>query len=731
MYMKFFDHLFYKYISQVDERDCGVAALSMVLQAHKSDYSIAYLRELAGTDLEGTTVSGIVHSAQKLGFETRAVRADMRVFDIDIPYPFIAHVTTADGLLHFYTVFKKVKNTIIIGDPNPTVGLIRMPIKQFKSEWDGIAIFAVPEPAYKPKKENKNNLLDLLLILLKQRTLIIQIVLAALLITLISIIGSYYLQGLIDTYIPSQAKTSLSIISIGLIVAYIFQQIMEFAQNYLLTILGQRLSIDIILGYIKHLFELPMTFFGTRRTGEIVSRFSDANQIIDALASTIISLFLDVAVVLFVGSFLLVQNSSLFILAVVSLPLYAVIIFVFIGRFNHLNNERMQANSMLSSSIIEDIDGIETIKSLNKEYFTYNKVDSEFIRYLKTSFAYTKTTLIQTGLKQVLQLILNVLILWYGAILVIHNQMTLGELLTFNALLSYFTTPLQTIISLQTKIQAAKVANRRLNEVYLIPSEFNDTVSPIELAESLPNQDIKLRHVKFRYGFSTYILDGISLNIPKTSKVTLIGLSGSGKSTLVKLLVRFMDPTDGQIIYGDTAINEINKRTLRATINYLPQEPYIFSGTIRKNLTMGADHQITSSMINKALELTCLKDDIAKLPLQLDTEVSSDGTGLSGGQRQRLALARAVLADSPIMILDESTSNLDLLTERKILQNLIGLKDKTIIFIAHRLSVAKMTDNIIVLEDGKIVEQGTHDELIASNGFYERLLNNETGDSIG
>lgn len=371
---------------------------------------------------------------------------------------------------------------------------------------------------------------------------------------------------------------------------------------------------------------------------------------------------------------------------------------------------------MLSSAIIEDINGMETIKSINSEYNSYAKVDSDFVRFLKHSFSYAKLSIEQEEIKKVLQLGLNVCILWYGTILVINGKITLGQLITYNALLSYFTNPIETVISLQTKIQSAKVAHNRLNEVYLVSSENSDEGSDTKVLQKRI-EPIELKHIFFRYGFGSYVLNDVSLCINSGEKVTIVGASGSGKSTLVKSLVRFSDIDKGDILYGDTNIKFISRRSLRQNIVYIPQNPVIFTGSIEKNVQMGNPNADITDIIN-ALKIAEVYDDISKMPMGLNTELSDDGI-MSGGQRQRIALARGLLADSPVLILDESTSNLDVITERKIVENLMKNKDKTIIFVAHRLSIAKMTNRILVMSDGKIVQSGTHDELMLErNGIY-------------
>ncbi|HEK9107637.1 TPA: peptide cleavage/export ABC transporter [Streptococcus equi subsp. zooepidemicus] len=708
------------YRSQIDTKDCGVASLAMVFGYYGSYYSLATLRELAKTTQEGTTAFGLVKVAEGEGFETRAIRADMTLFDEDIVYPFIAHVIKNGNLMHYYVVTGCDKKTIHIADPDPTVKMTKMPRARFEEEWTGVSLFIAPTPNYKVHKEKKDSLLSFLPILSRQKGLITNIVVATLLVTLINIIGSYYLQSIIDTYIPEQVKNTLSIVSVGLVIVYILQQLISYAQEYLLLVLGQRLSIDVILSYIKHVFRLPMSFFATRRTGEIVSRFTDANSIIDALASTILSIFLDVSIIIIVSIVLFSQNINLFFISLLALPIYTVIILSFMKPFERMNQETMEANATLSSSIIEDINGIETIKSLTSEKQRYQKIDKEFVDYLKKSFAYGKAESTQKTLKKLAQLLLNVAVLWMGANLVMDNKMSLGQLITYNSLLAYFTNPLENLINLQTKLQTAKVANNRLNEVYLVKSEFEETKTVHDLSHFKGH--LTFKNVTYRYGYGKDVLTDIDLSIKPGSKVSFVGISGSGKTTLAKMLVNFFSPTKGEMLLDDVNLEDIDKESLRRYINYLPQQPYVFNGTILDNLLLGAKEGTTQEDIFRAVQIAEIKADIEAMPLNYQTELTSDGSGISGGQRQRIALARALLTDSPILILDEATSSLDVLTEKKIIDNLMAL-DKTLIFIAHRLTISERTEHIVVLDKGKIIEEGNHRELLAKQGFYAHLVN--------
>ena len=709
------------YRSQIDQKDCGVASLAMVFGYFGSYYSLARLRELAKTTINGTTALGLVKAAETLGFEPQAIQADMTLFDSpNLIFPFVVHVLKDKELFHYYVVTGMDKQNIHIADPDPEVRLTKLSRERFEEEWTGTTIFVAPSPNYQPHKDKNQGLTSFLPILINQKGLITNIILATALVTLINIVGSYYLQSIIDTYVPNQTSSTLSIISICLVIVYALQQILSFAQDYLLIVLGQRLSIDVILSYIKHVFHLPVSFFATRRTGEIVSRFTDANSIIDALASTIISIFLDISTVLIISIILFLQNSSLFFISLLGLPIYAVIIFVFMKPFEKMNRDTMEANATLSSSVIEDINGIETIKSLASEKTRYQKIDREFVDYLKRSFTYSRAESQQKALKKLAQLSLNVCVLWIGANFVMDGKMSLGQLITYNTLLYYFTNPLENIINLQSKLQTAQVANSRLNEVYLVKSEFEEQKMVEDL--STIQGDMTFKGIHYKYDYGQDILSDINLTIKQGSKIALVGVSGSGKSTLAKMMVNFYNPSQGEIRLGDLNLNHIDKKSLRQYINYLPQQPYVFNGTILENLLLGAKEGTTREDILRAVELAEIREDIERMPLNYQTELTSDGTGISGGQRQRIALARALLTDASILILDEATSSLDILTEKRIVDNLMKL-DKTLIFIAHRLTIAERVEKVVVLDRGKIVEEGNHADLLAQNSFYTHLVN--------
>ena len=677
----------YPYISQVDQRDCGVAALAMILKNYGSSYSLAYLRELAQTSREGTSALGLVEAAKQLGLETQAIRADLDLFKQEnLSYPFIAHVVKDGGLQHYYTVFGQAKGQVVVGDPDPSKKVIKIPLEEFAKEWTGVALFFVPGETYTKYKEDVPGLLSFLPILFRRKGLIAVIVLLSFLVTLVNIIGSYYLQSIIDRLIPQEDYALLTMISLGLCIAYLAQQVFTFFKDYLLHRLGNYLSIAVILPYIKHVLSLPISFFSSRRTGEITSRFGDANTIIDALASTILSIFLDVTIVMTLAMALILQNPSLFAMTLTVVPLYVLIILAFYKLFEKENYQLMEANSQ-----VNDLRGIETLKSLRVEERRYREIEVKFHDYLKKSLSKAKWQLTQDGLKTGVQLVSNVFILWYGAQLVMEGQLSAGQLITYNMLLNYFTTPLINIINLQSKIQQAKVANNRLQEVYVVDKEEKGKLKDLSFKQ------LTLRGVSHRFSYQQETLSDVDLTINKGEKIALMGQSGSGKTTLAKILSGYYTRSAGHVCLDKSAISHAE---LRQLVTYVPQQTYVFTGTILENLLLGFEGEVDEKKLLKVCQQADILDDIQKMPLGFQTQVSEDG-GLSGGQKQRLAIARALLSKQPILIFDEATSGLDSETENRVLTNLAKMK-RTVIFIAHRASVRQHVSRIVTMTNGQV-----------------------------
>ena len=708
------------YVAQVDEADCGVAALAMILHNFGSVYPIAKLRDLARTTKQGTTALGLVKAAKHLGLDVIPIQADISLFDDpEITYPLIAHVIK-DDLLHYCVVFKADQDYIYVADPDPATKVQKMTRDEFDRLWSGVCLLFSPAKGYTPQKEPLAGLTTMFQQLTNYKKDISGIVIAAMLITFISIVGSYYLQLIIDRFIPSKNINGLAILAGSLLVVYVFNSLFNYLRDVLLTRLDQKLTSQISLRYIHHVYRLPMRFFSTRKTGEITSRFNDINKIIDALSSTIISMFLDVGVMVIIGIVLSLYDRSLFLTTISTIPIYVIIIYTFNKCFAKLDQEQMESNAQLSSAIIEDLKGVETLKVLQLENIRYKNVEKQFADFLRKNLTYVKTKSFQDAIKMWIQYGLVTIILFQGAILVIQDRLSIGTLMAFNALLAFFVSPLQNIINLQPKLQEAKVANNRLNEVLQVDTEKSDTNSQDQTDLIGP---INIQHVDYSYEYSRPILQDINLQIGCNDKLAIVGLSGSGKSTLAKLLVGFYLPTQGQIEFNQHKTTEINLCDIRQYVHYLPQSPQLFSGTIKDNLLMGLDHEVSAEEIDNACKLALIYNDIQEMPLKYETKLDEEATALSGGQKQRLTIARALLTSARVLIFDESTSSLDPITEKRIVENLLSIKDRTMIFIAQRLSIAKKVNRVVVMRDGKIIEQGTHQELLNHHQEYYNLWN--------
>lgn len=712
----------YASIKQNDEQDCGAACIATVLKQYKSDISIATIREIVGTSLTGTNMYGIVNGLKELNFESKAIKTDMSIFDDkDLPYPAIAHIIKDGRLLHYIVIHKVYKDHLLISDPAD--GLKKINKEDFNLMWTKHIVYTLPTENYTVIKDKKNSLFEILKVLFIDKKLIVDIALASTVVTIIGLVTSFYFQELIDSIIPSGSMKTLNYLSIGVIIAYVFQSTFNYLKLNMLSVLGNRMVTRLMLSYYNHVLKLPMNFFATRKNGEIVSRFTDANHIVNGLASSVLTVILDVSMVIIISIVMIFQNKNLFFVTLISIPFYVIVIYSFVKKYDKNNHAEMENNAKLNSYIIESFEGIETIKSLQMEKAAQNKVDTLFTDFILSSYKTTKTDNLQGFFKQLIQLITNGIVLWYGATIVINQDLSIGQLVTFNMLMSHFTEPLLNIINIQPQLQSAKVAADRLSEIMVLPPESkNDEQENNKIFLPKGATNIVINNLNFNYPMQKESLTNISMKIRKHEKIALVGKSGTGKSTLAKLLVGYYKPKSGNILIDGYNIEDVNRESLRQKIILTPQSTFFFSGTIYENLTLGLPIKRNyRKEIIKMCKLSCIHDFIEGLPYGYDTYIEENAENLSGGQKQRLAIARALLRRPSLLILDESTSNIDYTTERQIMNNILNIKSLTVIVIAHRLSMIKNMDRIIVLNEGKITESGSHKELIAKKGDYYDL----------
>lgn len=715
--------IFFPFIRQQDQKDCGVACLAMILKSYKTKIPLYKLRNLSGTDLEGTTAFGLKTALEKFKFNCLAIESDYNIWKQEnLTFPLIAHIINQNNLTHYVVVYGIKKDQLLIADP--AQGKYKLSINEFCKEWTGFLLLPTPQKTYQPYKEKIANLYSFLPVIWKQKKIVFYITLVSVFLVLIGLASSYFFQAILDYFIPNKSTTLLAIISIGLISTYLFRVLFEFLRNYLLLLLKQKVSQVIIFHYFRHLLLLPMKFFSTRKSGDIISRFLDSTKIVDALISVTLSFLLDSSLLILIGIILIFKNSVLFFILLASFPLYVVTIFIFVKQHNKANQEELIAGANLNAQVIECLNGIETIKAFTSEEKVCQQIEDAFSNFMKKSFCTIILDKLQQGIKQCIQLISSTVILGVGSYYVIVGSISIGQLITYNALLIIFTEPLQNIINLQVKLQTGHIANNRLNEILAINTEKEQLK---QLEEQIPTeksfqQGIMVSKLSFSYNnMKESTLKNISFNIPAYSKVFIVGPSGSGKSTLAKLLVQFYTPSKGTIHYGNTDYLTINYKKLRNNVTYLTQKSFFFSGTIWENLVFGLDYKPNLTRIIEVCQAVQLYKFITQQPLQFDTFLEEGGTNLSDGQLQRLAIARALLKNSNILILDEATSALDPLLEKKVLDYLLSVKNKTLIFISHHLPIAKACDQILVIHNGQLVEQGRHKSLRFNQGIYQQL----------
>ena len=709
--------MFKKYYSvlQRDETDCGPACVLTVAKQYKSNFSVAKLRDVMGTDKNGTNIVGILKGLEYSGFDSKAVKVENRKIDNSVSFPLIAHIQTKENLLHYVVVHNVTKKSIIISDP--AIGIKKYTHEKFSEIWTGILILIDTKKNFEKRNENDNSLMRFFYVLKNQKSLLWNIFLTSMLYTFLGIISSFYFKFLVDYVLKDKLVTTLNILIIGVIILEIIKIFLSIFRGFLLMFLGQRIDVSILFGYYNHMIRLPMKFFSSRKAGEIISRFSDADNINDTVAETVLSLMLDVIMSVVGGIIVYFQNQYLFFISVVLLLLYTIIVFSFKGILKKVNREVLENNSQMTSLVIQSINGMETIKTYNLEKRIQDETEFKYLKVLKSSLKRTKIGIFLGTLSEIVELLGSMAIIWVGSMQVINGKLTLGEMMVFNTLLGYFTEPVKNLIGLQPTIQTAMVSADRLGEVIDLDIEQKDE-------RIIPNNlkgDIEIKNLDFRYGTREQILKNINIKIKKGEKIALVGESGSGKTTLAKLFLKFFDFEKGEININDFNIKDIDITFLREKISYISQDIFLFNNTIKENLILNETIKM-EEVIEMAKKINAY-DFINQLPQRFNYVIEENGANLSMGQKQRLSILRALLKKPDILIMDEATSNLDTITEN-IIQNTLNNLDMemTIIIIAHRLSTIRMCDRIYVLDKGEIIESGTHEELVNIKGKYYRLL---------
>jgi len=726
----------YYCVKQHDITDCGAACLATICKQNDYKIGITRIREVAGTDKQGTNVYGIIKAAEILGFSAKGVKGDKEAFFSEFPLPCIAHVIMDGNLLHYVVIHKITKKQVVIADPG--AGIVKLTPEEFfgdvhnegkppKYQWSGVLILLVKSESFQTGDETKGLFQRFIHLLLPQKKLIIHIFIASLIYTILGILAAFYFKVLVDDILPDSLMKTLTTLSIGIIVLNIFKVILNAFRTHLLLYLSQKLDIALLLGYYRHVLELPMNFFGTRKVGEIVSRFNDASKVRDAISGATLTIMIDTLMAVAGAVILYLQNVQMFGITVIMVVLYLIIVLAFNKWYEQLNRKQMEDNSQLTSYLVESLNGIQTVKAYNAERKANRETEIKFVKLLKSIFDLSWVSNLQSSLKIFVELVGGVVILWVGSVCVIKGQITIGQLITFNSLLVYFLDPVKNLINLQPQMQTAVVAADRLGEILDLEAEKGENERKKLCPDSLSG-DIVFKDISFRYGTRQLVLEDINLTIKKGQKVAFVGESGSGKTTLSKLLLHLYKAESGNILINDNNIEDIQIEKLREKIAYISQETFLFSGSILDNLSLGLDYETMDDVI-EATKSAQAHDFINELPLRYETRLEENGANLSGGQRQRLSIARAMLKKPDILIMDEATSNLDAITEKQLDKTISEYSENmTTIFIAHRLSTIKNCDQIFVMDKGRIIERGTHEELKRLGGKYSMLAKQQSLD---
>ena len=711
-------------IKQRDITDCGAACLASIAAFYKLKMPVARIRQLASTDQKGTNVLGLIEAANKLGFEAKGVKGSLDSLS-KIPLPAIAHVVVKKQLQHYVVIYGVSDKYIEVMDPGDGKKH-RKTIDEFTSEWTGVLVLLLPDEGFKQGNEKVDTRSRFWNLIKPHKSIVTQALFGALIYTILGLSTSVFVQKITDHVLVEGNRNLLNLMSLMMVAILALQLFIGTAKTIFTIRTGQQIDARLILGYYKHLLKLPQQFFDTMRVGEIISRVNDAVKIRAFINDVSINLVVNGFIVVF--SFILMFSYywklALIMLAVI--PLYLLIYFISNKLNRKMQRKLMEESAELESQLVEGLNNVATIKRFGLERFTNEKTETHFIGLLRTIYKSGLNSVFSGTSTEVIARMLTIILLWLGAGYVLDGEITPGELFSFYTLIGYFTGPATSLIGANKSIQDAMIASDRLFEIMDLEIEQNS--SSIFLTKELMG-DIRFEHVAFRYGSRVNVFDDLNLKIKVGSFTAIVGESGSGKSTLMSLLQNIYPIQSGNIFIGNHALKYLNNAALRNLLSVVPQKIDLFAGNVIENIAIGDYEPNMQQIISICTQLGII-DFIEALPEGFQTYLGENGASLSGGQKQRIAIARALYRNPEILILDEATSSLDSASEQYVQRtiDLLRMQKKTIIIIAHRLPTIRKADQIIVLDKGKVVEEGSHTEMMMANGHYANLWKQQFGD---
>ena len=736
----------FPFCKQPDAKDCGPTCLRIIAKHYGKTIPLQQIRNLSETTREGSSLLGLSDAAENLGFRSLGVQIDFKTLVEEVPLPCIVHWNKQ----HFVVVYEirvpsfglrgKTRNSehetrIKISDPS--YGLIEYSQEEFIKSWigenadenteEGIALLLETTPAFFKndfdEEESKASFSFLSKYLLKYKSLVLQLAIGLLAGSLLSLIVPFLTQSMVDVGIQNQDLNFIYLVLLAQIMLFLGRMGIEVIRSWILLHLSTRINISIISDFFIKLMKLPISFFDTRMTGDILQRINDHHRIEQLLTNSSLNTLFSLVNLVIYSIILLFYDYRLFLVFLTGAVLYVLWITFFLKKRKELDYKRFSQVSQEQSKVIELINGMQEIKMHNAE--KQKRWGWEFlqVKLFKIQIKSLSLEQWQSVGGNFINQMKDILVSFLAAKLVLTGNLTLGMMLSVQYIIGQLNSPLMQLIDFIRQFQDAKISLERLGEIH---DKENEENTDEQYAAEIPEKDIEIKDLSFRYiGSDAFVFENLNLTIPHQKTTAIVGASGSGKTTLLKLLMKFYEPNQGEIKIGNTNLQNISPRTWRDHCGVVMQEGYVFNDTIAQNIAVGEDY-IDKNKLRKAVEIANIKDFVEGLPLSYNTKIGNEGVGVSGGQKQRLFIARAVYKSPDYIFFDEATSALDANNEKIIMENLEQFfEGKTAIVIAHRLSTVKHADKIIVLDKGIVVEEGNHAELVAKKGEYYRLVKNQ------
>ncbi|MEW5801686.1 MAG: peptidase domain-containing ABC transporter [bacterium] len=721
-YGKRFSTLYYRnihfpFIMQHDQMTCGTTCLMMIARYYGKNFSSSRLRELAHVDLSGSSLANLASAAEQLGFSTRGMKLRYDTL-IAVHLPCIVHWQG----YHYVVVYRASEKNVRVADP--ALGLRIYTREKFLDNWNGITLSLEPTPEFEKQTEDKTSFRNFIQFVRPYKLILLEILVASILMNLFGLATPIFTQNVIDKVLFHHNASMLNIMLTGMVLVLIFQFLVSVLRQYLIVHTSMKIDLRMLVAFYKHMLSLPLGYYKVRKVGDFISRFGENKKIRSFLTNTALTMVLDTILISVYLSLMFYYNVQMTGLALLFMPIFITITLIFTPMFKKLNVDSFAAQAESESHLIESVNGIDTVKAMNIEYPTRWKWEDKYIKSLNIDFKLFNTAIYFHSLGDFVGALSSTIILWYGAQKVMQGTISVGELMAFMALMGSVITPVNRIITAWDTIQQTMVSVDLLNDVFTAKAEFSESMEEATgLVISEPRGEIAFENVYFRYGGENdaYILSNITLRIAPGQTAAIVGRSGSGKSTLVKLIARFYDVTEGKISIDGCDLKNIDLTSLRNMVGFILQDNFIFNASIRENISFG-DPEETMGKVIEAARLANAHDFISGLGQGYETRVGDSGLQLSGGQKQRIAIARVLYRNPKIIIFDEATSSLDTESEQAIQKNMrVILQGKTALIIAHRLSTVRNADIIFVIDNGEIIEQGTHEELMKRRGLYHYL----------